>query len=125
MSSEEKKRTYSLKEGKELIDEEVVVPIQTVEKEAREIAKNLGKGFVPDAMKKGIPLDGVIIGYDEKTRKYQVQIDEIKFTLQFFRDEIIVKKIENLKLTAALNRPNSDTDSDTDSDAEEVMKLKF
>tara|TARA_B100001989_G_scaffold220873_1_gene173491 strand:- start:535 stop:960 length:426 start_codon:yes stop_codon:yes gene_type:complete len=141
MSSEEKKRSYSLKgleEPKELIGEEVVVPIETVQREARKIAntkdeqnKKIGEDFVPDAMKKGEPLEGKIIAYNEETRKYKVEIEKIDFPLYFSRNEIIIKKIENLKLTWALNRPNipnrpkSDIDSDTDSDAEEVMKFKF
>lgn len=112
MSTEKPK--YSRKEGKDLIDEEVVLPINIVKEEARKIAKALGKDVVPEEMLQDEPLEGKIIGYDEKTRKYQVQVDKAKVTLYIFRNEFIVAKkgMEDLKLTAELNRPNSDTESD-------------
>ena len=135
--------TMSLKKGKQLIGADVVVPIDTLKREAKKIAntkdeqnKKLGEDFVPDAMKEGKPLRGKIIGYNEETRKYQVKIDKIAFPLYFSRNDIIVAKLgdkkdmEYLKVIEEYNA-NCDTDSDEDvvqqpvTDTETKMKFKF
>lgn len=122
----------SRKDGKELIGEQVVVPFDTVKQEARKIAntEGLGEEFVPDTMKEGERLRGVITGYDEKTRKYQVEIDKLNFPLYFFRNEIIFVNTEDLNLIEDYNA-RCETDSDEDevqplvTDTETKMKLKF
>ena len=120
----------SLKEGKQLIGEDVVVPIDAVKREAREIAKNLGDEFVPDAMKKGEPLRGKITGYNEELRKYEIEIDKIDFPLYFSIKDLIVAKLEYLNLIEDHNA-RCETDSDEDevqplvTDTETKMKLKF
>lgn len=120
----------SRKDGKELIGEQVVVPFDTVKQEARKIAntEGLGEEFVPDAMKEGGPLRGKIIGYNEETRKYQVEIDKLDFPLYFFRSQIIVANTEDFKMIEDYNA-RCETDSDEDEvippDTETKMKLKF
>ena len=121
----------SRKDGKELIGAEVVVPFVRVKQEARKIAntkdkqnKKIGEEFVPDAMKKGEPLEGKIIAYDEETRKYKVEIEEIGFPLYFSRNDIIVAKLGNKKDMEYLKViEDYNARCDTDSDEEEVQPL--
>ena len=79
----------------------VVIRKRKVKELAQDLAKQLGEDMVPEEMKQNNELEGVIISYDEKSKKFQVEVESVGITFSLERQDFILKedreKLKNLK----------------------------
>lgn len=79
----------------------VVIRKRKVKQLAQDLAKQLGEDMVPEEMKQNNELEGVIISYDEKSKKFQVEVESVGITFSLERQDFILQedreKLKNLK----------------------------